>query len=306
MDAAQFGEFLSVKAGAVGHGGAPGLGAHGGRERQLIAKYFRVDTFRGNNMEFDDWAFKLKRVVRSMNLQVFQIMSEAEGRTESIVEDNLEESMWHRSGELYDILCQNTTGEALSVIKMVGDMEGIKAWQVLFRKYNPKTMARGVRLLCEVTNPPKIKDLANIETEINKWEEKALMLQTQFGEELTNKMKIAVFTNMMPVNIQEHIYSTLEEATLYGTVKEKVRAMVQNKIAANMGPAPMDIGEVGHKMDFEDGDCSKRYWNDEEYSVDAVDMNTKCYKCQGYGHMSRDCGTKIEKGKGKGNDVKGG
>ena len=139
-----------------------------------------------------------------------------------------------------------------------------------------------------------MKDLVNIESEINRWEEKAAILQTQFGEELSNKMKIAVFTNMMPVNIQEHIYSTVEDTTLYNAVKEKVRAMVQNKLAANMGPAPMDIGDVDYE-EYED-----------EYSVDVVDMETKCYRCQGYGHISRDCGTKAEKGKGKGIDVKGG
>ncbi len=91
----------------------------------------------------------------------------------------------------------------------------------------------------------KAKDLASIETEINRWEEKVAILQTQFGEELSSKMNIAVLTNKMPVNIHEH--STVEDTTLYNTVKEKVRAMVQNKIAANMGPAPMDIGDVAMK-----------------------------------------------------------
>lgn len=229
-----------------------------------------------------------------MNLEVYKLMVETESRNETILESAMTEDMRHRSGELYDILCQNTTGEALSVIKMVGDMEGIKAWQVLFKKYNPKTMARGVRLLCEVTNPPKIKDLSNIESEINRWEEKSAILHVQFGEELSNKMKIAVFANMMPVNIQEHIYATVEESSLYNTVKEKVRAMVQNKLAANMGPAPMDIGDVTYE----------EYEGD--YNVDVVDAETKCYRCQGYGHMSRDCGTKAEYGKGKGSDVKGG
>ena len=118
------------------------MAARTGRERNLIARDFRMDSFKGNNNDFDDWAFKFKRVVRSMNLEVYQLMVESESRNETILESAMTEDMRHRSGELYDILCQNTAGEALSVIKMVGDMEGIKAWQVLFKKYNPKTMAR--------------------------------------------------------------------------------------------------------------------------------------------------------------------
>ena len=105
-----------------------------------------------------------------------------------------------------------------------------------------------------------------------------------------------MFTSMMPTTIQEHIYSTVEKDTQYSAVKEKVRAMIQNKLAANSGPVPMDIGEVG-RMD----EGLWGYHEDfiEEYNVDAVDMNTKCFRCQGYGHMSTDCATKSDKGKGK-------
>ena len=36
-------------------------------------------------------------------------------------------------------------------------MDGFAAWQKLFRKYNPRTMARGLRMLTEAINPPKAK-----------------------------------------------------------------------------------------------------------------------------------------------------
>ena len=71
--------------------------------------------------------------------------------TNEYEEANLREDQQAVSGELYDVLCQLCTGEALGVIKAVSDMEGIRAWQKIYQKYNPTTMTREIRLLCEVT-----------------------------------------------------------------------------------------------------------------------------------------------------------
>jgi hypothetical protein len=125
-------------------------------------------------------------------------------------------------------------------------------------------------------------------------------LRTQFGEGFSDWTRIAIFTNMMPTPIQDYIYSITETREVgvkkmsYQEVKDKVRGMVSNKVAMDMGPAPMDIGGI-HGRDEE--------WPEEEWleDVGAVNADTKCYRCQGYGHMSRECATKpAEKDKGKG------
>ena len=60
--------------------------------------------------------------------------------------------MKQASSELYDILCTvvNDGSEAMSVIRAVEDYQGIKAWQWLYPKYNPRTLARAIRLLDEL------------------------------------------------------------------------------------------------------------------------------------------------------------
>ena len=55
------------------------------------------------------------------------------------------------------------------------------------------------------------------------------------------------------------------------------------------GPAPMDVGNVGAEQ-----------W--EEWSAGAVNANTRCYNCGGFGHIASQC---REKGKGKGGKGKG-
>ena len=254
MDPAQFAMFLeAMTAAAAGRGGRGGQ-ERGGLERPLIAKYVHVQTFKGNAAVWDDWSFAFKRSIRSQNLEVYKFMVECENASGFVNEsaDEMSQVMRDRSGELYDILCQSLGGEPMSLIKQVKDMEGIRAWQVLYKKYNPKTMARGVRRLGEVTNPPKIKDLQEIEGEISRWEQKLAVLETQFQEKLSNRLKIAVFTGMMPTVVQDYVYSIVEEGTLYETVKEKVRSSVANKVARNMGPAPMDVGGAATKPTSEE------------------------------------------------------
>ena len=310
LSAEQFSQLLAVLSNGGGVTPAPAVRA----QPKLMAKYFHVEQFRGGLAEWDDWSFAFRRTVNSMSPHAYSLMERAENAatdvrelfentvvvaqdgSSQVVELATDAEQLLRSSELYDILSQRCTGEALSLIKSVRNCSGFRAWQVLYKKYNPKTMARGVRLMIEVVNPPRIKSLGEIEAEITKWEEKTTILSSQFGEAINQKMKIAIFTNMMPANIQDYIYSIVESDTQYETLKDKVRGMVSNKVAMNMGPAPMDIGGMG----FECGACGEEEWS-EEMDVGAVNANTKCYRCQGYGHLSKDCATaEPEKGKGKG------
>ncbi len=72
---------------------------------------------------------------------------------------------------------------------------------------------------------------------------------------------------------------------------EKVESWINNRVAMTNGPSPMDVGEVNE-------------WNEEGFhddgDVGAVGAHTECHKCDGYGHMQRECPTVATKGKGKG------
>ena len=267
---------------------------------RLVSKYLKPDTFNGDMAKWDDWAFKLKRSINTMNRDVCRLMTIWESREEEIEEaDNTSREFRQRSAELYDILCERCEGEALMIIRQVGDMEGIKAWQKLFHRYNPRTMARGLRMLSEVVNPQKAKSLTEVETLVSKWEDKVKRLEAQFQESVSDKMRMAIFTNMMPVAIQDYIYTHADKETKYQQLREKVQAMVNNKVSINTGPVPMDIGDVkGHDEDHHHHDHYD-YYGAEDYEIDWI--GEQCRNCGGYGHYARECPTK-SKGKGKGFD----
>ena len=286
----------------------PGIPASMIHSPKLVGKHFRSDTFNGDAGKWEDWSFGFKRGIRSMSRAVYDKMTIWELKTEEISEGaELDLDMEQRSAELYDILCQYCSGEAMTILRTVSDMEGIKAWQRLYKKYNPRTMARGLRLMTESISPPKMKDLVGIESGMAKWEEKVKMLENQFGEIIGEKMKVAIMTNMLPSSLQDYIYTHIDIKTTYDELKEKLRAMVANKVATNMGPAPMDIGNVGRQERGEEdwrGQEEEQGYYEEEQQVDAVSGHLQCRTCQGYGHFARECPSrpagKGDKGKGKG------
>ena len=49
---------------------------------------------------------------------------------------------------------------------------------------------------------------------------------------------------MMPLSIQEYIYTTLGDSIDYEGTIQKIRAVVSNKVAMQQGPIAMDIGRV--------------------------------------------------------------
>ena len=109
-------------------------------------------------------------------------------------------------------------------------------------------------------------------------------------------MQIAILTGMMPASIQDFVYMNVDENTKYRAIVDRVRAWVGNKVAMLSGPTPMEIGQVENYGWDEQED-----W--ENLEVQAVGANTQCYRCQGWGHLGRECPTNTNgKAKGKGKD----
>ena len=113
----------------------------------------RIRDFSGETAHWEAWVHSFKSAIRSTCPVALQTMEEVEKSSYDGTDDNLDdvEDVGKISGELHDVLSQYCTGEALSVIKGVTSFEGFLAWQKLHWKYNPKTMARAIRLMTDVT-----------------------------------------------------------------------------------------------------------------------------------------------------------
>ena len=125
-------------------------------------RHLKYTTFDGTPSTYDDWAFSFKRAIRSSNCDAYKMLVQVERVTDEFREDVVDPQfeglrMESVSAELYDLLCQACTGDALSCIRAVEDVRGLTAWQRSYKKYNPRTMARAIRLVAAFTHPPKVK-----------------------------------------------------------------------------------------------------------------------------------------------------
>ena len=176
------------------HRGATRRGREvGGSQMFITTKHSKLDVFKGDATSWTLWSFAFKRLVRSQNKGLFKEMVRAESMTDEYQEDtDLPMDLESLSGPLYGNLCNLLGDEPLGMVSAVDDCEGVRAWQVLHRKYSPRTMARGVRLLAEVTRPGRIKDLKAFEAGLANWEDQVKTLKLQSSEDLSNWMKVAI------------------------------------------------------------------------------------------------------------------
>jgi hypothetical protein len=140
--------------------------------------------------------------------------------------------------------------------------------------------------MVKAITPNKVVDIKDMERELASWEEAVRDLQKEYDEEISNKMKMAIFTSICPPSLQDIVYQKVDSHTTYASLKELVMAIVRNRIGMNYGSAvKMEIGEVELEVDP---------W----YDVDYVTAATQCYKCHGYCQVATTCSSK---GKGKSN-----
>ena len=107
------------------------------RKRRLDPRYFKLQDLNGELSAWGDWCFAFKRTVRSNCVEAFEIMEFVERQTAEMVEaelggDRLDSGeVAALSAELFDLLCQTCTGEAMTVVRGVEGCFGFVAWQRL-------------------------------------------------------------------------------------------------------------------------------------------------------------------------------
>ena len=107
-------------------------------------------------------------------------------------------------------------------------------------------------------------------------------LKLQFLEELSNWMKVVVLTDMFQADIQNYVYTHVDKGTTFDALREKLRAVISNRVAQVSGPAPMDVEAA---LGEEDRD-EEEEWQEE--GVNWVTLDSDCSRCKGFGHFARD------------------
>ena len=232
----------------------PGLGPYVKARKLIDTRFVKIPFFPGEGRDYEYWSFAFKRAMRSASRTTYEILATVEKAGLEIGDEELaelfaEEDVQGHSAIIYDVLCQYVGGEALQLVRTVDDMEGFRAWSKLYRKYAPKTMARAIRMVGQVTNPPKVKELRDVERELMKWEEKTKALTKEFGETFNDTVKVGIVVSIMPQAVQELVYQSIGDKLDHDEVTAKIRSVVSNKVAMMEGPTPMDVEKIDHECE---------------------------------------------------------
>ena len=198
--------------------------------------------------------------------------------------------------EMYGVLARCTNSEALTIVKSVSEMDGVRAWARLHANYSRRTLGRIFRVQRECVYPKPVKDVSQVRWAIMQWEEKWKVMMSELGEvaKIPDLWRMSALLEICPKNVKEQMLLMLDEAgENYENLKAKVISYTSNKAEQTRGQKetalPMELNFVrGSEMH------EVEEWND----LDEVKRHRRCHHCGMKGHFARDCRTR-SKGKGK-------
>ena len=262
-----------------------------------------LKSFAGNS-DFHEWQRKVKNYMRCVDRDVVTMMDKAEKQIEPIPNSEIKRGHGDEglklSEELNAFLESHTEGPAAQIIAAAHG-SGIEAWRLLTKRYDPRTSESKRALMKRVVNTPAVKDMADLENAVQKWETDWRRYERATDTDLSDDIKVNCLIALCPPRLEDHLNMTIKDEEDYDEVRSQIFRQIEKSRAASE-PSPMDVGNwERHDSDVwespPEGVCCEE--------IGTVGQSSQCYRCWGYGHMSSQCPTPKGKGKATNHGYKG-
>ena len=151
-------------------------GKRGNRTEKLNPKAFIGVKEMDGKDKWDQWSWAMKYRLKVENKEFAKIVDKVEELSEKEMKEMEDDMVGNneelRSAELYGILTERVSGEAMTIVQSVNEGDGLMAWRSLFIAFNPKTLSGTLMKIIEAVRPHKVNDVDKVIGEIAEWEKK--------------------------------------------------------------------------------------------------------------------------------------
>ena len=161
--------------------------------------------FDGSPDNYNTWSFKWRLSMKSSNKEFLKVIRYVE-KMEAVVmvhegiEGKFTDEGMHPletwSTELYDVLAKKLNGDALITLQNVSSMCGFEVRRLLHRGCNPTSPGMALKALIEVIVPQRVANERELSKAIDSWSIRVAKINTDHGEEIGERLKIAVVAAM--------------------------------------------------------------------------------------------------------------
>mgnify|MGYP002811089245 CR=1 FL=1 len=160
---------------------------------------------------------------------------------------------------LYHFLVQTVDGRALQLIHLVQRGNGLEAWRVLCREYQPAVGGRFANMLRNILNPKQWQSSVDFRESLISWDNPVLELELEqnSSEKISEALKIAIILEHAPTRIAESLrlsgpdvrdnYPAMRDAMrcLYESTREYSSTQTYTASLINGNETtPMDVSAV--------------------------------------------------------------
>ena len=268
-------------------------------EKHMIPK-----TFSNQEDEWRQWQDDVSDYFDHMNPGMRKFLKLVEAETEPVTEDWVKSKSADHAGKVLEdqvaiwrALKSLTDGEARKVVMSVGSENGFRAWQRLHMRFGPSLSARQGLVLMELSGMVAKPAKTPGETRflITELERRVKLVEDVTGEDVSDNHVKSILVGFLDPTTRQHTAMAHGSKYTSDQLKKVVLEFVNN-VTPRKDDNSMQIGRVGveadHTEEYHDHGAEETY-------IGAVGGWGQCYKCQGYGHLARECPSK---GKGKGPD----
>eukprot|EP00971_Amphidinium_carterae_P134722 2669718-Amphidinium_carterae.1 len=215
-----------------------------------------MDTKLGKPAEFsgkgwEDFAFKFESYLTMLDPGMTAWLRQVKADTATTYPlSNMSDTEKQRAARAYFALVMLCKDAPLGVVRLAEHANGVEAYRLLTRRYDPRGKSRGLARLAKLISPSFPSEPAKFLHALAQWERDIQEYEVAAHNVLPEEIKCAVIVDKSPEEVRTYLLIHCGEGTSYGVLRLKLEEYVQAVQVTQNTTTPMDVDYVGkgHKQ----------------------------------------------------------